>query len=64
MCISNRFADSPMCVIYLAFSFIQKWCVLMMEQTSAKVEVMLLLVNEKAKLFKPLNDHPSDVGYI
>jgi hypothetical protein len=32
MCMSNRFPDSPMCVIYLAFSFIQKWRVLMMEQ--------------------------------
>jgi hypothetical protein len=36
----------------------------MMEQTRAKVDEMLLMMDEKAKLFKPENDHPSDVGFI
>jgi hypothetical protein len=42
--------------IHLGLSFVQKWRILM-EQTRAKVDMMVSLVAEQAKSFKPQNEN-------
>jgi hypothetical protein len=36
----------------------------MKEHTRTKVDELLLKMSKEAKLFKPHNEHPSDVGFV
>jgi hypothetical protein len=64
MCISKRFLDKPLDIIYLGLSFIQNWRILMKPMEKTKMEVLLKKLLDHAKTLKVLDSTLSDVGFI
>jgi hypothetical protein len=64
MCIQHVFPNKSLDVVYLALSFMQKWCVLMQSSERILVESMIKKMQEKAGRFRPSNVVLSDVGFM
>jgi hypothetical protein len=64
ICIQKTFPSASTDVIYLGIAFIQEWKLLMKEVVRQKMEDLVGRVLIKLKEFKPLDSHPSDVGFI
>jgi hypothetical protein len=64
MCMQKKFLDKLIELIFLDVSFVQKWRILMGEQSKAKVETIIQQVMRFVGGFQPSDSHPSDVGFI
>jgi hypothetical protein len=64
MCMQKKFLDKPIELIFLGVSFVQKWRILMGEQSKVKVEAMIQQVVHFAGGFQPSDSHPSDIDFI
>jgi type III secretory pathway component EscR len=64
ICIQHVFPNNSLHTVYLALSFIQKWCVLMRSSEGATVEAVMKKIQVFAAGFRPSSNSSSDIRFM